>query len=78
MPLRVKEGLQLPRLDHQDDALGEAVGAFGVVLFLQAGTEGPGEGLPEAGSDRTHKGLDGLVAGGVALAIDELDEQFAL
>ena len=60
------------------DALYEAVVAIGIIFFLQTGLEGPGEDLIESGSSRPEEGLYDFVAGLIALAIDEFDEQLAL
>ena len=65
-------------LDEQDGSFGEAVVHFGVVLFLEAGSEEGGEGVVEACLEGAHVFLDEVVAGHVALAVDELDEEFAL
>ena len=70
--------LYLSGFDHQHDAFRKTVHALGIVFFLQRGAEAPGEYLPEASTQRPHEGLDHVVARGMALAVDEFDEQFAL
>ena len=53
--------LKLSSLNHSYYALGETVGAFGIVFLHQAGSEGPGEGLIDASLDGTEKSLYELV-----------------
>ena len=77
---RTARRLQLSRLDKPCDAF--YLGVFrivgGVVGLFQRCAEGPGEDLVDACLHRTYEGVDKLKAGGVALAVDELDEQLAL
>ena len=67
-------------LDAHTDAFdhGILLVLVGVVACLETGTEEFAEGLPESGSEGSQEGLDDAVAGLVGLAVDELDEQFAL
>lgn len=52
---------ELTGLYQQDDTLGETVGALSIVFLFQAGTESPGEGLPESGAYGAHEGLHNLI-----------------
>ena len=60
-------------LDH-----GVLLVLVGVVTRLETGTEELTERLPEAGSECAQEGFQDAITGLVGLAVDELDEQFAL
>ena len=68
----------MSRLHLSDDTLRDAVGAIGIIVLLQRGTEDPGKRLVESGTDRTKERLDEVIGRVVALAVNKFDEKFTL
>ena len=68
----------LASLYHEDNTLGKTVSTFRIVSLFKAGPKGPCKNLPETSSNRTHKSLDSLITGGIALAVDKFNQKLAL
>ena len=70
--------LYLSRFHLSHYSFRQSIHSVRIVLLVEAGTEEGGKCLVETGTDRTQEGLDKMIGRRIALAIHQLDAEFAL